>query len=102
MTRNIMALRGEKVVWDKDGNKQVLGSVGTAAAIEAAVRHGDWNEYVIIARGNHLQQFVNGNQTVDVTDECESKAAKSGILALQLHVGQPFTVQFKNIRLKRL
>lgn len=102
MSRGIMALRGEKVLWDKDGKKQVIGSIGSAAAIEAAVRHGDWNEYVIIARGNHLQQFVNGKQTVDVTDECEAKAAKEGVVALQLHVGQPFTVQFKNIRLKRL
>ena len=26
--RGIMARRGEKVVWDKDGKKQVVGSVG--------------------------------------------------------------------------
>ena len=56
----------------------------------------------IIARGNHLQHFINGKQTVDVVDEQESKAAKSGILALQLHAGDPMTVQFKNIRIKLL
>jgi hypothetical protein len=37
---------------------------------------------------------------VDVIDEQQSKAAKSGILALQLHAGPPMTVQFKNIRIK--
>src|ERR1017187_1560704 len=57
--RGIMAGRGEKVVWDKDGKKQVVGSVGDAAAIEASVEKGDWNDYIIIAKGNHLQQFVN-------------------------------------------
>ena len=46
-----MATRGEKVVWDKDGKKQVVGSVGDAAAIEASLKKGDWNDYVIIAKG---------------------------------------------------
>ena len=98
--RGIMAERGQKVVWDNDDKKQVVGSVGDAAAIEASIKKGDWNEYVIIAKGNHLQQFVNGKQTIDVTDECEAKRAMSGILALQLHAGPPMMAQFKNIRIK--
>ena len=71
-------------------------------AIEASLKKGDWNDYVIIAKGNHLQQFVNGKQTIDVTDECEAKRAMSGVLALQLHAGPPMMAQFKNIRLKKL
>jgi len=102
MTRQIMAARGEKVFWDKEGKKQVLGSVGDAAAIGAAIKKGDWNDYVIRAEGNHLQQFINGKQTVDVLDECEAKRALSGVLALQLHAGPPMTVQFRNIRVKKL
>ena len=100
--RGILALRGEKVVWGKDGKKQVLGSVGDAVAIGAAIKKGDWNDYVIIAKGNHLQQFINGKQTVDVVDADEAKRALSGVLALQLHAGPPMTAQFKNIRLKKL
>jgi hypothetical protein len=100
--RGIMAQLGEKVVWDKDNKKQVVGSVGDAAAIEASIKKGDWNDYVIIAKGNHLQQFVNGHQTIDVTDECEAKRAMSGILALQLHAGPPMMAQFRNIRIKKL
>ncbi len=102
MTRGIMAARGQKVVWDKDGKKQVSGSVGDSNEIQAAIKKEDWNEYVIIAKGNHLQHFINSKPTVEVTDECEAKAAKSGVLALQLHAGQPMTVEFKNIRLKPL
>jgi len=102
MSRGIMAQRGEKVFYDQTGKKQVSGSVGTGAEIEACIKKGGWNEYVIIAQGNHLQQFINGKQTVDVTDGCESKRALSGVLALQMHVGAPFTVQFKDIRLKAL
>jgi hypothetical protein len=100
--RGILALRGQKVVLGKDGKKQVVGSLGDAAEIGAAIKKGDWNDYVIIAKGNHLQQFINGKQTVDVVDEDEAKRASSGVLALQLHAGPPMTVQFKNIRLKKL
>ena len=45
--------------------------------------------------------FINGKKTVDVTDLDAEKAAKSGILALQLHKGKNMTVQFKNIRLRQ-
>jgi hypothetical protein len=79
----------------------VTGSVGKAHEIQPAsarrlerIRHH--------RRGNHLQHFVNGRQTVDVTDECEAKAAREGVLAVQLHVGPPMEVAFKNLRLRRL
>lgn len=106
--RGILAQRGQKVVIrdnpEKPGNAkiEVTGSVGESAAIQAAIRKQDWNDYVVIARGDHLQHFINGHQTVDVHDEQAAKAAKSGILALQLHAGDPMTVQFKNIRIREL
>ena len=100
--RGILAQRGEKVVVPQDGKKQVVGSVGNAAEIGASIKKGDWNDYVIIAQGNHLQQFINGKQTMDLVDEEEAKRAMSGILALQLHAGPPMMAQFKNIRLKKL
>jgi hypothetical protein len=97
-----MAQRGEKVEFDAEGNKHVTGSVGNAADIEGSLKKGDWNDYVVIAQGNHLQQFVNGKQTIDVTDNCQAKRALSGIIALQLHAGPPMMAQFKNIRIKNL
>jgi hypothetical protein len=106
--RGILAQRGQKVVIKEDSEKpgktkiEIAGSVGKSAEIQAAIKKEEWNDYVIIARGNHLQQFINGHQTVDVTDEQETKAAKEGILALQLHAGDPMTVQFKDIRIKEL
>jgi hypothetical protein len=100
--RGILAQRGEKVVVGQDGKKQVVGSLGSAAEIGAAIKKGDWNDYVILVKGNHLQQFINGKQTMDLVDEEEAKRAMSGILALQLHAGPPMMAQFKDIRLKKL
>jgi hypothetical protein len=72
------------------------------AEILAAYKLGEWNEMTIIANGNHLQHFINGKLTADVTDASATHAAKSGVLAFQIHVGKPMTVQFKDVRLKTL
>ncbi|MDG3008231.1 family 16 glycoside hydrolase [Paludisphaera mucosa] len=100
--RGIMADRGEKVTWTADGRKDVTGRLGTSEEIGAKIKKDDWNEYVVIARGNHLQHFTNGVPTVDVYDEDAAKRLDSGILALQLHAGEPMTVRFKDVRIKSL
>ena len=97
--RGILAQRGQQVVI-KDGAKpEVKGEIGKSDEIQAGIKPGGWNEYKIVAKGNHLQHYINGDQTVDVTDE-SSVGAKTGVLALQLHAGTPMTVQFKDIILK--
>jgi uncharacterized protein (TIGR03067 family) len=101
--RGILAQRGQKtVIKEADGKTkvEVVGEIAKSDDIQAKIKHEDWNDYVVIAKGNHLQHFINGQQTVDVVDEQSDKGAKSGILALQIHVGPPMTVQFKNIRIK--
>ncbi len=100
--RGILAERGKKVVIGPDGKKEVVGSLGNSKEIQSAIQTNGWNDYVIIAKGNRLQHFINGKQTVDVIDEEESKAAKSGILAFQIHQGPPMKIQIKNVRIKKL
>jgi hypothetical protein len=100
--RGILAQRGEKVTIDSTGKKQITGSVAAPEEILKASKKDDWNTYTIKAEGNHIVQKINGVTTVDVTDEQESKAAREGILALQVHTGPPMTVQFKDIKLKEL
>jgi hypothetical protein len=98
--RGILAKRGEKVTVPAGGKPQVTGSVGDSNEIQASIKNEDWNEYQIVAKGNHLQHFINGKQTVDVTDEDTAKGAKDGVIALQLHAGFKMTVQFKDLVLK--
>lgn len=100
--RGILALRGQKIVIQPDGKRPVTGSVGESDKIQAAIKKEDWNDYTIIAHGNHLIHKINGHTTIDVTDNQEKKRSMIGLLALQLHAGPPMTVQFRNIRLKRL
>jgi len=100
--RGIMALRSEKVTWNSGGRKEMTGRLGTSEEIQAKIRKDDWNDYVVIARGNRLQHFINGVPTVDVFDDDRAKRLDTGILALQLHAGQPMTVRFKDVRIRSL
>lgn len=103
--RGILALRGEKTVIKPapEGAKKPVvekaGTVGDSDAIQAAIKSEDWNEYKIVAKGNHVQHFINGMQTVDVTDDDTANAPKEGLLGLQIHQGPPMTVQFKDFNL---
>lgn len=103
--RGILAKRGEKTTIKPgaDGKKptvEVTGTVGVSDEIQASIKSEEWNDYKIVAKGNHVQHFINGKQTVDVTDEDAANAPKEGILALQIHAGPPMTVQFKDLILK--
>ena len=100
--RGILAYRGQKVAFkdgDKLGKKPNAEETSKSAEIQAKIKADDWNDYRIVAKGGHLQHFINGVQTIDVTDET-AIGAKKGILALQLHVGPPMVVQFKDLVLK--
>lgn len=101
--RGILAQRGQKVTITKGSEPskpkiEVTGETGKSSDIQAAIKKDDWNEYRIVAKGNHLQHFINGHATVDVTDET-AEGAKAGVLALQLHAGPPMQVQFKDLDL---
>jgi hypothetical protein len=99
--RGILAKRGEQVVI-KQGEApgkpkiEVTGKTGDDKEIQAAIKKDDWNEYKIVAEGNNVKQYINGMLTVDVTDET-AEAAKSGVIAFQMHQGPPMKVQFKDI-----
>jgi putative heme-binding domain-containing protein len=99
--RAIMAPRGQKLVFDAAGNKRLVGSLGTPQELLAAIHHRDWNQYTIIARGDHLIQEINGRVMVDVIDH-DARRIRSGLIAFQLHPGPPMRVEFKDIRYKPL
>jgi hypothetical protein len=89
---------GEKVVWNVDGKKTVTPTGLDQAAFEKLFKLDDWNDVVIIAKGNNVQHYLNGVQLVDFTDDDPKLALLEGVLALQLHAGKPMWVEFKNIR----
>lgn len=99
--RGILAERGQKVTYDKDGKKEVEPLAMTSEELQKTIKDKDWNEYVIIADGDHLTHKINGHTTVEVIDHAGT-APKTGVLAIQVHAGGPMKVQMKDIWLKKL
>jgi len=97
-----LARRGQKVRVGPDGKLHITGSVGDPDQLQAVIRAGDWNDFTVTAKGNHLVHTINGRVMVDVIDAQQDKAAQSGILALQLNRTRPMKVQFKDVQLRRL
>ena len=100
--RGILCQRGDKVVIGENHKPKVAGKLGNRDELYKAIKPGDWNEYHIIAKGNHLTHSINGTMMVDVTDDDKQIRRADGIIAFQLHAGPPMKVEFRNIRLKEL
>jgi hypothetical protein len=66
-------------------------------AVHAASKAGDWNDFVIRCEGDKIQMKLNGTVVCDIVDP---EGAKSGVIALQLHRGDPMEVRFKDIYIK--
>ncbi|HUE73097.1 MAG TPA: PVC-type heme-binding CxxCH protein [Pirellulaceae bacterium] len=102
----ILANRGQKtVVKNRDGGRakvEVVSTVGESAEIQKKIKKEDWNDYHIIGKGFTFEHRINGVTTSICTDEDTKERRDKGIIALQLHAGPPMTVQFRNIRLKKL
>ncbi len=95
--RGIIVQNGQSVVIDPQGQKWVV-----AERDPVTVDVAEWNEYTIIARGNHLIHKLNGEVTIDLVDHEEKERELSGLLAFQIHRGPAMTVQIKDVRFKAL
>ncbi|MFN0019187.1 MAG: DUF1080 domain-containing protein [Pirellulaceae bacterium] len=97
--RGRICLVGEEATWEKDGKKLVKSDLIDQAGYAKLFKLDDWNDVVIIAKGNHIQHYLNNKLILDFKDNSPDQALTEGILALQLHAGKPMWVEFKNIRL---
>lgn len=59
----------------------------------------DWNSAHLIVRGNVLKHIMNGRLMCVVIDD-DARRPESGLLGVQVHVGPPMKVAYRNIRLK--
>jgi hypothetical protein len=96
--RGIAAERGQRVTLKADDQKEVKPLDGKFDAVDLS----DWTTLEVKAVGNHLVHKINGDVTVDVTDEDPKNAEAKGLLALQVHAGPDMKVQYRSIKLKKL
>lgn len=100
--REFLALRGQKVVIEPNGKIQLTDTLGTKADLQKFIRKEDWNEYHLIINGNRLQHFINGVLMSDVTDQDSVHQTFTGYLGVQVHVGPPMKIEYRDFRVKKL
>ncbi|MGB5943960.1 MAG: DUF1080 domain-containing protein [Leeuwenhoekiella sp.] len=82
--------------------RDVIGSFGDKEQLKTNIKANDWNTVHIIAKGPKMQHFVNGTLISEVTDLDTINQNLTGYIGVQVHVGPPMKVEFKEIRLKIL
>jgi hypothetical protein len=99
------------IIWrgGEPGDFELKGSFRIAAAgnsginyrSEQLIKSEDWNTFHLVVKGNHLQHYINGVLMSDVTDNDTVNGAKKGLLGVQVHVGPPMKVEYKDLRIKQ-
>lgn len=81
---------------------KVTGSLGSSDSLKTQIKNQDWNSFHLIIKGNRLQHYINDILMSDVTDNDAINGKSKGIIGVQVHVGPPMKVQYRNLRLKKL
>ena len=80
---------------------EVSGSLGSSDSLKTLIKSEDWNTFHLIVKGNRLQHYINGVLMSDVTDNDTYNGRKKGLLGVQVHVGPPMKVEYKDLRIKQ-
>ena len=85
-------------LYDESRRNKLL-AIADSAKVERLLRRNEWNDYEVRTQGRRIQIFLNGEQTVDYTEEDES-IPQSGHIAFQIHGGGKAKVAYKDIVIK--
>jgi hypothetical protein len=64
------------------------------------VKRNDWNHYYIIARGHHIEAWLNGVKTIDIIHDTGFLDGKIGFQLCHLH--NPTTVDVKSLYIREI
>ena len=92
----------------------VAGTLGRSSATDGAhvdallgdseaaahVARTEWNDLRIIARDNVIIHVLNGSVMAVLIDGDAQRRRKTGLIGMQVHVGPPSRVEFKDIRVR--
>lgn len=87
-------------LYDESRRNKLL-AVADSAQVKRLLRPNEWNEYEIRSEGRRIRILLNGEQTVDYTEE-DVTIPQSGLIALQIHGGGKAKVFYKDIILEEL
>ena len=93
----------ERFVWgalyDESRRNRMLAE-GDPDQVDELVRRNDWNQLKVLAEGNRIQIFLNGERTIDYQEP--EKVSSTGVIGLQIHSGPPSEAHYRNIRIREI
>jgi len=99
--RTFLALRGQ-VTREVDGQlPEIIGTLGTSNELVSLIST-NWNEYHLIVSGNIMTHILNGRVMSVVVDEDTQNRKFEGLIGVQVHVGPPMKIEYRNFELKIL
>lgn len=98
--RTFLALRGQKVILETDKKPVIVSTPASSDSLKQFIKNNDWNQVHLIVKGNKMQHFINGVLMSEVTDNDTINRKMEGLLGVQVHVGPPMKVEYRNFLLK--
>lgn len=89
-------------LYDQSRGRGLLGQHEKDVNLKEDINWNDWNDYRVVAKGPHIQIFINGKLFTDYTEKDEKFINSKGVIGLQLHGGPPSIRYYRNIRVKEL
>jgi hypothetical protein len=97
--RLFLAMRGQVTRVVGDRKPVILSKIGDTDELAKHIT-SDWNSFHLIVRGNVLTHILNGQLMSVVVDDDPAGRAQRGLIGMQVHVGPPMKVEYRNIRIK--
>ena len=99
--RTFLAHRGEQATIEPGQKPAVTKILADSASLQLAIKQSDWNSCRLVVKGNHMQHYINGVLMSDVTDNDSLNRKFTGLLGVQVHVGPPMKISYRNFLLKQ-
>jgi hypothetical protein len=97
--RLFLGTRGQVTHVLGDRKPVILASLGDPKDLASYIT-ADWNSYHLIIRDNVLIHILNGHTMCVVIDDDKAGRMMEGLIGVQVHVGPPMKVEYRNFRLK--
>jgi hypothetical protein len=99
--RLFLAVRGQMTRVVGGRPPEIVSTIGDTQELASAITK-DWNAVHLIVRGNTMVHTINGRVMSIVIDDDAPNRPSAGLLGVQVHVGPPMKVEYRNLRLKDL
>ena len=100
--REFLALRGQKVIMESNQQPLLAASLGAKDSLQTFIKKEGWNTYRLVVNGNRMLHYINGVLMSDVTDNDKASRAMKGYIGVQVHVGPPMKIEYRDFMIKEM